>query len=157
VAGSPIPVISAVGHEVDMTICDAVADLRAPTPSAAASAACSSRDDVRRSLTLARRDIAAALSNRVRRERTELLRMPATLTRLALHSFQRKRAELGGLAARLNALSPLAVLARGYAVAHDESGSALTSVRQFAPNLRFGLLLHDGRVNAITAEKEADS
>src|SRR5438270_2746329 len=117
VVGSAIPVISAVGHEVDMTVCDAVADLRAATPSAAASAACASRDDVRKALVLARRDMTAVLNNRVRRERNELRRWPATIARLASHRIQQRRAELSGFAARLNALSPLAVLGRGYAVA----------------------------------------
>ena len=149
VAGSPIPVISAVGHEVDMTICDAVADLRAPTPSAAASAACASRDDVRQALTLTRRDMAAALSNRVRRERAELRRMSAMLTRLALRSVQRKRAELGTFAARLNALSPLAVLGRGYALAKDKQGRPLTSARDFTDGMDFRLMMRDGEIDAV--------
>ena len=149
VAGSPIPVISAVGHEVDMTICDAVADLRAPTPSAAASAACASRDDVRQLLTLARRDMAAALANRVRRDRVELRRMPAILTRVALRSVQQKRADLGTFAARLNALSPLAVLARGYAVAKDRQGRALTSAREFTDGMEFLLTMRDGEIDAV--------
>lgn len=150
VAGSPIPVISAVGHEVDITICDAVADLRAPTPSAAAAAACSSREDVRQALALAQRDMAAALTNRVRRERTEVRRMPAMLTRLALHSVQRKRAELSAFAARLNALSPLAVLGRGYAVAKDKQGRPLTSARDFTDGMEFRLMMRDGEIDAVT-------
>ena len=153
VAACPIPVISAVGHEVDLTICDAVADLRAPTPSAAASAASASRDDVRQSLALARRDMAAALSSRVRRERSELRRMPTTLARLALHSVQRKRAELGSFAARLNALSPLAVLGRGYAVAKDKQGQALTSAREFADGMEFLLMMRDGEIDAVARRK----
>jgi exodeoxyribonuclease VII large subunit len=137
VASSPIPVISAVGHEVDMTICDAVADLRAPTPSAAASAACASRD------------MAAALNNRVRRERNELRRTPATLARLASHRIQQRRAELSGFAARLNALSPLAVLGRGYAVAKDKKGRPLTSAKDFKQGLEFLLMLRDGEIEAV--------
>jgi exodeoxyribonuclease VII large subunit len=143
-------VISAVGHEVDMTICDAVADLRAPTPSAAASAACSSQDDVRKALVLARRDMAAALSARVRRERNELRRMPQMLARLTSHRVQQKRAQLGAFAARLNALSPLAVLGRGYAVAKDKEGRPLTSARDFTAGLEFLLMLRDGEVEAVT-------
>jgi exodeoxyribonuclease VII large subunit len=154
VAGSPIPVISAVGHEVDMTICDAVADLRAPTPTAAASAACASRDDVRQALTLARRDMAAALSSRVRRERTELRRMPVLLTRLALHSVQRKRAELSAFAARLNALSPLAVLGRGYALAKNTEGRPLTSALEFTDGMEFQLLMRDGEIDAVVRREQ---
>ena len=154
VAASPIPVISAVGHEVDLTICDAVADLRAPTPSAAAAAACASRDDVRQALVLARRDMAAALSNRVRRERAELRRVPQILARLTSHRIQQKRAELGAFAARLNALSPLAVLGRGYAVAKDKDGRSLTSARDFSPGLEFLLMLRDGEIDAVARSRQ---
>jgi exodeoxyribonuclease VII large subunit len=89
------------------------------------------------------------LSSRVRRERTELRRMPALLTRLALHSVQRKRAELSAFAARLNALSPLAVLGRGYAVAKDNEGRALTSAREFTDGMEFQLLMRDGEIDAV--------
>ena len=149
VATSPIPVISAVGHEVDLTICDAVADLRAPTPTAAAAAACASRDEVRKALTIGRRELVAAVSRRVRRERTELRRLPSMLARLASMRVQAQRAALAACAARLNALSPLAVLARGYAVARDKDGRALTSAGDFKRDLEFLLLLHDGSVDAV--------
>ena len=149
VAASPIPVISAVGHEVDLTICDAVADLRAPTPTAAATAACASGDEVRKAFTIGRRELVTVLSRRFRRERTELRKLPSTFARLASLRIQRQRAALGACAARLNALSPLAVLARGYAVARDKDGRALTSAKDFKRDLEFLLLLHDGSVDAI--------
>ena len=68
----------------------------------------------------------------------------------------RKKALLGTSAARLNALSPLATLSRGYAVARDERGYALTSYRQFSPGLKFSLLLRDGRIVAETEEVSPD-
>jgi exodeoxyribonuclease VII large subunit len=61
-----------------------------------------------------------------------------------------KKALLGTSAARLNALSPLATLSRGYAVARDSDGNALTSAKQFQPGSIFELLLRDGRVSAKT-------
>ena len=148
VAGCPMPVISAVGHEVDLTVCDAVADLRAPTPSAAAAAACTSRDDVRKSLLRAGRDLAESARDRIKHERRGLEKMSRAIGQLALRIVAHKKARIGASAARLNALSPLATLSRGYAVARDKSGNALTSARQFADGLDFELLLHDGEVAA---------
>jgi exodeoxyribonuclease VII large subunit len=66
----------------------------------------------------------------------------------------RNRSMVGTAAARLNALSPLATLSRGYAVARDADGVALTSIRHFKPGLDFELLLHDGKVNAETRSVE---
>jgi exodeoxyribonuclease VII large subunit len=150
VAASAVPVISAVGHEVDITVCDAIADLRAPTPSAAAAAACASRDEVRKAFSLAQRDLAEAIQELVRDERRHLERLESTISQIASRIVARKKALLGACAARLNALSPLATLARGYSVARDQKGRALTSAGQFAPGLKFDLLLHDGRVAATT-------
>lgn len=150
VAASEIPVISAVGHEIDLTVCDAVADFRAPTPSAAAAAACASRDEVRKTLSLVRRDIAELLQDRVRDERRHLESVAGNISRAGVRVVARKKAVLGTCAARLNALSPLATLSRGYAVARDRNGKALTSTRQFSPGLEFDLLLHDGEVGAKT-------
>lgn len=156
VAACPVPVISAVGHEADMTICDAVADLRAPTPSAAAAAACASRDEVKKALSLAQRDLSDALTARIQQASHHLTRLARSVAQSSARIVARKRALLGTSAARLNALSPLATLSRGYAVARDERGRALTSARQFSAGLRFNLLLRDGRITAETEEVSPD-
>jgi len=156
VAACPVPVISAVGHEADITICDAVADFRAPTPSAAAAAACASRDEVKKALSLAQRDLSDSLTARIQHASQHLTRLARSVAQSSARIVARKRALLGTSAARLNALSPLATLSRGYAVARDERGRALTSARQFSPGLRFNLLLRDGRIAAETEEVTPD-
>ncbi|MDQ6689800.1 MAG: exodeoxyribonuclease VII large subunit [Gemmatimonadota bacterium] len=150
VAACPVPVISAVGHEVDITVCDAVADLRAPTPSAAAAAACAARDEIEKALALARRDLSDVIGSRVRAARLELDGLRNRIGQATERAVVARRSVMGTAAARLNALSPLATLSRGYAVARDTEGAALTSVRQFKQGLEFELLLHDGRVSAET-------
>ena len=152
VAGCPVPVISAVGHEADITVCDAVADLRAPTPSAAAAAACASRDEVNKALSLAKRNLSDALVGRIQYARQHIARLARSVAQSSTRIVTRKKAMLGTSAAKLNALSPLATLSRGYAVARDQDGRALTSARQFSPGLEFNLLLHDGRIAAETGE-----
>ena len=148
IVACPIPVISAVGHETDITVCDAVADLRAPTPSAAAMAACVAREEIEKAFVAARRDLAFAMATLVRDARTDLDRTRKRLGQSTERVVVRNRATIGTAAARLNALSPLATLSRGYAVARDPNGGALTSVRHFKPGFDFELLLHDGKVNA---------
>jgi len=156
VVACPAPVISAVGHEVDMTVCDAVADLRAATPSAAAAAACASREEVGKALALASRGLSAAMMQLVTDTRRELALIRGGLTQSSQRAVVTRRAALSGVAARLNALSPLATLARGYAVARDADGRALTSARQFAEGLEFSLILHDGRVAAEAKSSTPD-
>jgi exodeoxyribonuclease VII large subunit len=150
VAASQIPVISAVGHEIDLTVCDAVADFRAPTPSAAAAAACTARDDVRQKLARTARHLSEVVQAGIRGERNAIERAGRSIAQLSSRVVSQKKALLGTSAARLNALSPLATLSRGYAVARDQRGQTLTSAGQFASGLEFDLLLHDGTVSAET-------
>ena len=156
-AASAVPVISAVGHEVDLTVCDAVADLRAPTPSAAANAACVSRDEVTKALSSARRDLSDVMNSRLGAARRDVARLDRSIAQSADQIVAARKSLLGNTAARLNALSPLATLSRGYAVARDESGAALTSARQFYAGLKFNLLLRDGQIAAKTEEAKDSS
>ena len=147
-AAVPVPVISAVGHETDVTLCDLVADLRAPTPSAAAEAATPDQTDVRVHLGHLAERLARGLSLRSQRTVDRLGRMGDRLTGAMQFRLEQSRALLVAHGARLDALSPLKTLARGYAVARDESGRVLKQVKQFPVGREFKLRVTDGEVDA---------
>ena len=145
-----VPTISAVGHETDVSLTDLVADVRAATPSAAAVAAVPDRGAATERVDAMAHRLATTLVARVelggqRLDRTED-RLHAALTT----QLERRRARIDGLGAALHALSPLRVLARGYAVARDASGRVLKQVDQFSPGLPFTLTVSDGDVAAHT-------
>jgi len=155
VAACPVPVISAVGHEVDITICDLVADHRAPTPSAAAEAAVASRTEVAMLLARARAELCAAMEANVGETRARAASVAYDLTRASVRQLETRRNSVSGLAGRLNVLSPLATLQRGYAVALGTEGETLRSVADFAVGRGFSLRVHDGEVDAVTSAVRA--
>ena len=147
-AACPIPTISAVGHEVDVTICDLVADARAATPSAAAEAAVPLRSHLVSHLRARANALSGAATRRIDDARARLGRARADARLHAERHTERRRARVDRAAGRLHALSPLATLGRGYAVALGDDGATLSSVGQFAANRRFTLRLRDGSVRA---------
>ena len=149
IAACPVPVISAVGHEIDVTIADLVADHRAPTPSAAAEAAVPVRDELLASIDAERAALVAMMQDRIGDARQMLADCAGDLRRAASLDTERRRARVATVAGTLHALSPLATLARGYAVARDRaSGATLSNVADFAPERDFTLTLRDGDVVA---------
>ncbi len=152
IAACPIPTISAVGHEVDFSIADLVADARAATPSAAAEAAVPMLSDLVAGVRGLAQDIRAALARRITDGRRELRQLARDLTVRSQRATERRRARVQELAARLDALSPLATLARGYAVARDLNGAALPAASAFSPGMRFDLQLRDGIVRSTAEE-----
>jgi exodeoxyribonuclease VII large subunit len=144
----PIPTISAVGHEIDLTVCDLVADWRAPTPSAAAEAAVRANAEVSAELRALASRLGVAVDTQVAAAHGRFAAAVRHVVAASRHCTQRRRARLETAAARLNGVSPLATLARGYAVAREPGGNALTSVTRFKSGDAFELLLRDGRVNA---------
>ncbi|MEO8298367.1 MAG: exodeoxyribonuclease VII large subunit [Burkholderiales bacterium] len=194
-AAAPMPVISGIGHETDFTLCDFVADLRAPTPTAAAELAATPREDCLAALTHAERRLSLRLhasldrqaqaldrltlrlhkpSELLRREQQRLqglaqrlgLAAPQGVARQArqlMHLAQRllvaqrhQRASatqgLTAVAARLQALDPSRVLARGYAWVSDDGHPAITSVDQVQPGRQVTITLADGRVQSVVQE-----
>ena len=147
VAAMPMPVISAVGHETDVTLCDLVADLRAATPSAAAEAATPDRAEVLAQCGVMGQRLARALRIASRHVVERLDRSGDRLARGIEHRLERSGALLTAHSARLDALSPLRVLARGYAVARDEDGRILKRVAQLPSGKEFRLRVTDGEVN----------
>ncbi len=152
VAAAAVPVISAVGHETDVTLCDLVADWRAPTPSAAAEAATPDRADVLAHLAHLSQRLARDLRARAERVVQRLDRTSDRLVRNMETCLERSGTRLAAHGAHLDALSPLKVLARGYAVARDSQGRVLRRVAQFVPGAGFRLRVTDGDVAARVAE-----
>ncbi|MFO7172629.1 MAG: exodeoxyribonuclease VII large subunit [Bacillota bacterium] len=171
IAACPVPVVSAVGHETDFTIADFVADLRAPTPSAAAELVVPAKSELRAQIRSAEERLVAAVRLHLRRQRARLeawasrpvLRRPLDrvlqgrqrldelsrrLVAAAGARVERGRSRLAELAGRLDALSPLGVLARGYAIVQDEAGRLVRAAADLAPGDRIRVRLHRGRVDA---------
>ncbi len=173
IAACRIPVISAVGHESDVTICDFVADVRAPTPSGAAEIAVPDKSELYTllsgletrlhramdaRLTRAREALALRRSHRlltspqalIDERRMHLCLRDERMQRAIERLLEQKRSALGNRAARVEALSPLSVLSRGYAMVSDEqSGAVQTSAATLEVGQRVRLRFADG---AATAE-----
>jgi exodeoxyribonuclease VII large subunit len=156
IAASPVPVVSAVGHEVDITIADLVADRRAATPSSAAEQVVPDRADLRRHLGTCSARLSVGLRRLHDRRRREVADLSAALRSRTMSLLERREQRLGRLADRLAALSPLASLQRGYAVAQDPEGRLLRRVGDFNPGDRFRLRLADGRVHCQVERTESD-
>ena len=176
--GSEIPVISAVGHEPDVTISDYVADLRAATPSNAAELAVPDQDALRQSLDSMSAAMLTALSRQVKGERQRLNALSASpalqspvgylnqrrqglqlltnrLVAVQTQSVERRRRHCVELAAKLDAMSPLKVFTRGYSMAQTKDGSVLRSVTQVQNGDPISVSLTDGIIHAVvTDEKE---
>jgi exodeoxyribonuclease VII large subunit len=146
IAESPVPVISAVGHETDFTIADLVADLRAPTPSAAAEAAVPDGSRVRAEVAGLRERLVGAAREQVAEGREALFSARLDLRDAAGRSLRGRRDRVAATAGRLHALSPLATLARGFAVPLSPEGRVLRSTADFAPGEPFELRVADGTV-----------
>ena len=172
---SRIPVISAVGHEPDVTISDYVADLRAATPSNAAELAVMDQDALRQTLDAMAGSMANALNRQLKtnRRHLEVLAQSPTLTSPLGYLEQRKeslnnmqvrlvaaqnrclslrRQHFVGLTAKLDAMSPLKVLSRGYAMAQLDDGALLRSVHQVKVGDKATISLGDGTLKTKILE-----
>jgi exodeoxyribonuclease VII large subunit len=179
VFGSRIPVISAVGHETDWTICDLVADLRAPTPSAAAELVVSSRLELEERLVERKGRLDSAICGMFERYQEKLTDLASSAAfrqpRYLLDQFTGRVDELGrqmegrltglmnskgqvfqGITGRLNALNPLAILERGYSVSFNEKGDIIKDVRQVSPGDTMRTRLRRGSVMSKIAVIQKD-
>jgi exodeoxyribonuclease VII large subunit len=146
IAESPVPVISAVGHETDTTIADLVADLRAPTPSAAAEAAVPDGAQLRRELRGLGDRLGIAAGSHLAGARDEVAALRARLAGAGERAVRARRDRLAAAAGKLHALSPVGALARGFAIPSGPDGRILRGAREFEPGARFTLTVADGSV-----------
>lgn len=179
VFASEIPVISAVGHETDVTIVDYVADLRAPTPSAAAELAVNQmRDSILRlnellermenqilvRLSQGKKDLEKLLSSSVlKRPEKRFLEYELSLDELlkklskeAVYRLEKQKMEFSHACHRLEAASPLSVLKRGYVFAATEKGSGLSSVKEVEVDDMISIMLLDGKLEARIIQKQEE-
>ena len=178
VFNSKIPVISAVGHETDYTICDFVADLRAPTPSAAAEIAVPDIFELKSDLQSYQAHIfnltknvivnekarleaiqkSSALKDpalKIQDNKRELLYISEKLFDITQNTLQGERLKLSSLTGKLDALSPLGVIARGYALV-DKNDSVVSSVKKLKEGDSVAVRLADGSFNATVTEVYGD-
>ncbi len=175
IAASELPVISAVGHEPDVTVSDFVADLRAATPSNAAELAVPDQMELRQALAARQALLLTQMQKRLKQERGTLERLASSrvlkspinyindrrlqvdyvqhrLTAAFSETVQRKHRRFASLTAKLDAMSPLKVLARGYSMASDGQGTLLRSVKQIKPGDRLTVRFADGSAAAVVEE-----
>lgn len=161
VAACGIPIISAVGHEVDVSLCDLVADWRAPTPSAAAERAAPVLDDLRREVSALGRQLQGAAQEVVRAGRRRLEQGARRLAEQAERQVERRKLRLERLAAQLDALSPLATMSRGFVAATTPDGQLIASAGALAAGDAVHLRFRDGvarsRVESVTVDGNADA
>lgn len=175
VAASEIPVISAVGHEVDFTICDFVADMRAPTPSAAAELAVPDVIELRRNIDVARSRMSVLLKNKLDNQirQLELLSKRSAITQFGKALMDRQQTidilcernsvayknrieiaekQFSALCGQLSALSPLSVFERGYCAAQKD-GKMISSIEQVQDGDMLMLRLTDGEIDCNVTER----
>jgi exodeoxyribonuclease VII large subunit len=148
IAQCPIPVVSAVGHETDVTIADLVADLRAATPSVAAETVVPDRAALDREFAVIRNRMANATGRRLRTAKTRIDGLKRDMIYEVRAAVRRRQDRLARVAGKLEALSPLSALARGYAVALDENGKVLRCADDFENNDAFTLRVTDGKIRS---------
>jgi len=174
---SEIPIVSAVGHETDFTISDFVADLRAPTPSAAAELVVPDIEGLKETIAAYRNRLKIAIGRELQLKAMKLSKFKASTVftqpydriyqgRLKLDSeFKHinhlikalntgKKADLASLAAKLDALSPLNILSRGYTVAKGEDNRVIKGVQDFESGDRLILTFSDGQAKCTVEEKK---
>lgn len=172
IAASRVPVISGVGHEIDFTVADFAADVRAPTPSAAAELAVPDRAELQAALRGQRMRLTGTLQGRLAERRQSLDYLAQALRRNSPrgrieslrqrvdelsqvggarlgHLLALRREQLNGLVGRLATLSPLATLDRGYAIVrHGETERVVTSVGQVTTGAPIAVRVRDGEFDA---------
>jgi len=175
IANSQIPVISAVGHEPDVTISDFVADLRAATPSNAAELAVPDQMELREHLAAQKSMLCTLMQRKIRQERQRIealanarslksplnyyadrrMQLDYTLRRLSEASVRymgRKRENFVRLTAKMEAMSPLKVLSRGYSMSRKADGKVVKSVNDVSAGEELTVLLADGELRAEVKE-----
>jgi len=143
---SKIPVISAVGHEIDFTISDFVADKRAETPTAAAEMAVPDLSEIRRRLEKSRDDLLVQLNNKVRFDQLTMDNIMADIRRNLEMRIYQYQLQLETAKLILEENNPKNILGKGYSILEDADGNVISSAEDFVPGRSYKLTFRDGSV-----------
>ena len=147
------PVVSAVGHETDFTICDFVADLRAPTPSAAAELTVPDINGILQDLDRRYDRLTERMEDILTDEKERLEEYVDTFKKTGLEQLRFKEEQLKGLVGKMETLNPLSVLTRGYSVA-SQRGKTVKSVGEVSVGEQLEVRFADGKIKTSILEKE---
>jgi exodeoxyribonuclease VII large subunit len=148
IANSKIPTVSAVGHEVDFTIADFVADLRAPTPSAAAEMITPDVRELIIQIESAVQEMGLTLIRRVDDYKNQFMMQIPMLNQNILNLVRQKKDKTHSYLAQLEALSPLKVFARGYSVTQNSNGQVIKSIKQVKSGDLIKTRFQDGQITS---------
>ncbi len=152
---SPVPVISAVGHEIDITISDLVADQRASTPSMAAEIAVREKSELTEELKGLEGRMAMALKKRIEFYDKDTSRIRSDLLRAVQIKLDASASELQALSGKMDALSPLKVLERGYSIAHKlPSMEVIKASRELKSRDEVLIKFHIGKARCLVEDIE---
>lgn len=151
VAGSRVPTVVAIGHEVDISLAELAADLRASTPSNAAELLFPDKNEVARHLSLQQKSFSESINQYIEARENSLLETSAHLENSVLNNLENKSQELLRAKVLLESVHPKSTLKRGYAILQSQ-GRLVTSVSKIKPNQEVKITLQDGSANATIKE-----
>ncbi|MCD8204187.1 MAG: exodeoxyribonuclease VII large subunit [Coprobacillus sp.] len=154
VAASKMPVISAVGHEIDTTLVELASDLRVSTPTGAAEAATIDKREIEQSLFGYEEEMNEIISSKVKEIRDSINSYKKDINNILIHKLDLIKSDLNSKKSLLDSLNPYSVLSRGYSLTYNEKGKVVTSIGDVNEGENIRTLVSDGEIHSKVSKKE---
>lgn len=146
ISKSKFPIIAAVGHEIDTTLIDYIADKRASTPTGAAELATVDRREIEKEFNYATMQMEQAIINLIKNQKEELETLKEEIKESLKEKIESEKDELNHLKKQLEILNPKSVLSRGYSISVDEKGHSISSIKQIKNGQNIKTIISDGEI-----------
>ena len=146
ISKSKFPIIAAVGHEIDTTLIDYIADKRASTPTGAAELATVDRREIEKEFNYATMQMEQAIINLIKNQKEELETLKEEIKESLKEKIDSEKDELNHLKKQLEILNPKSVLSRGYSISVDEKGHSISSIKQIKNGQNIRTIVSDGEI-----------
>ena len=146
ISKSKFPIIAAVGHEIDTTLIDYIADKRASTPTGAAELATVDRREIEKEFNYATMQMEQAIINLIKNQKEELETLKEEISDSLKEKIESEKDELNHLKKQLEILNPKSVLSRGYSISVDEKGHSISSIKQIKNGQNIKTIVSDGEI-----------